>query len=157
MSSEVKLACQKMALYVQYSLASLCYGKLWGCSFLRGKVTSPIQVAEVGKICLTRAFLKEIFAISNSGARGNCGKHLFRGKYIAINVTQILFLAESKLCSKSDSFQNVINLFHSSTTRKLVPNFKLWMYCNSICWGLDIGGVKDLTSIERPMTSFCDF
>ena len=113
---------------VQYSLASLCTGKLWVCSFFRGKVTSPIQVAEVGKIFLTRAFLKEIFAVSNSGARGNCGKHLFRGKYIAINVTQILFLAESKLCSKSDSFQNVINLFHSSTTRKLVPNFKLWMF-----------------------------
>ena len=118
---------------------------------MRGKVTSPIQVAEVGKIFLTRAFLKEIFAVSNSGARGNCGKHLFRGKYIAINVTQILFLAESKLCSKSDSFQNVINLFHSSTTRKLVPNFKLWMYCN-LCYG----GLKDLISIERPMTCFRD-
>ena len=93
-------------------------------------------------------WLKEIFAGSNSGARGNCGKHLFRGKYIAINATQILFLAESKLCSKSDSFQNVSNLFPSLTTWKLVPNFKLWMYRNSICWGLDNGGLKDLISMK---------
>ena len=42
---------------------------------------SPIQAAEVCKIFLTPASLKEIFAVSNSAARGNRGKHLFRGKY----------------------------------------------------------------------------
>ena len=57
--------------------------------------------------------LKEIFAGSNSGA-GGIVENIYSSGNIATNVTQIQFLAESKLCNKSDSFQN---LYHSSSTK----------------------------------------
>ena len=44
--------------------------------YLCVKVVGLILVAEAGKIFLTRAFLEEIFAVSNFDALGSWGKHL---------------------------------------------------------------------------------
>ena len=44
--------------------------------YLCVKVGGLVLVAEAGKIFLTRAFLEEIFAVSNFDALGSWGKHL---------------------------------------------------------------------------------
>ena len=87
---------------------------------------SPIQVAEVSKIF----WLKEIFAVSNSGA-GGIVENIYSEGNIAINVTQILFLAGEANCAanlipfgmlsiyfQATLFpQNNANLFHSSVLK----------------------------------------